>query len=245
MKKLINYTNLDLLKYIDEIEIGTKLGCRLDNNLKIVGKLIKNENNIIKIYNDIDGMITVKKSFIKELRVEIEEDNKMSKKEKLLTELEQIKNEFKEKIENIQKQIENEEIKKEYWIPNNGEEYYFVASDGGVSISAYTDMSDLRKIDFLNCFKTQKEAERVAFEQLLHRKLKKFADLNNEEEINWKSRENKYTIIYNNFNDIGLTVEIYISFQNFGQISFSSREIAEKAIEEFRDDLIRYFTTDK
>ncbi len=56
----------------------------------------------------------------------------MSKKEQLLNELEQIKNEFNEKIENIQKQIEQENNKNEWWIPKEGEGYYYICTDGYV-----------------------------------------------------------------------------------------------------------------
>ena len=31
----------------------------------------------------------------------------------------------------------------------------------------------------------------------------------------------------------------------FGQVYFTSKEIAEKALETFQDDLLRYFTTNK
>ena len=35
------------------------------------------------------------------------------------------------------------------------------------------------------------------------------------------------------------------SLKNFGQVYFTSKEIAEKALETFKDDLVRYFTSNK
>jgi hypothetical protein len=183
-------------------------------------------------------------SDILEIKVIEENDVKMTEKEQLLNELEQIKNEFKEKIEKVQKQIEQENTKNDWWTPNNGEKYYFIASDGGVSISAYTDMSDIRKIDFLNCYKIKEQAERQSFEQLLHRKLQKFAFENNEEKF--VNKQYKYSIIYNSLAKDNIKIEesLYCG-SSFGQVYFTSKEIAEKAIEEFREDLIHYFTADK
>lgn len=166
---------------------------------------------------------------------------KMSNKEQLLNELKQIKEEFNEKINYIQKQIDKEDSIKKYWTPNNGDKYYFITPDGGVS--AYTDISDIRKINSLNCFKTKDQAERVAFEQLLHRKLKKFI-LEQNNEANWSNDNNKYNIWYDYKKN-----QLYTGCDNyeryFGQSYFLSREIAEKAIEEFKEDLIRYFTSDR
>ena len=40
------------------------------------------------------------------------------------------------------------------------------------------------------------------------------------------------------------TVEVY-DLKDFGQVYFTSKEIAEKALETFRHELIRYFTSNK
>jgi hypothetical protein len=74
MKKLICYNDFDLPSCIDEIEIGTKIGCRMDDGKKFIGKLIKNNSNNIEVYNDNEGKSHVKKQYIKELRVEIDDD---------------------------------------------------------------------------------------------------------------------------------------------------------------------------
>lgn len=181
-------------------------------------------------YNYIYGLKNIKEYF------------EISNKEQLLNKLEQIKNQQKEldnKLENIQKQIDQEKSK-ELWKPNKGELYYFILSDGSISHSSYIDMLDIKIMGNLNCYKTKEEAERIAFEQLLYRKLKEFAYENNKQEINWNNGHDKFAIIYN-YLEQKLQVEIYIKYQNFGQIHFSSKEVVERAIEEFKDDLIRYF----
>ena len=105
--------------------------------------------------------------------------------------------------------------------------------------------SDNARLRNLNYFRTKQEAERVAFEQLLYRKLKKFAFENNEKDIDWNDdNQLKYDIWYD-YQDKKLDTGSYEVARDFGQVFFSSEEIAEKAIKEFKDDLIRYFTSDK
>ena len=93
-----------------------------------------------------------------------------------------------------------------------------------------------------NYFKTEKQAERALFEQNLRLKLRKFAEDNNDK-IDWNDDDDswKYCITYEyNYNKITTCTRYRIA--DFSQIYFSSKETAERAIEEFREDLIRYFT---
>lgn len=169
----------------------------------------------------------------------------MSKKEQLLNELEQIKKEFNEKIENVQKQIEKESVKNKWWIPKQGEQYWYIDSIYGTVFSRINMFEGMDNdiINNLNYYKTREQAERQAFEELLHRKLKKFMVENNSK-VDWSNDDNKFDIWYD-YEDKQFNTGCYESARDFAQIYFSSEEIAEKAIEEFKDDLIRYFTSDK
>ena len=177
-----------------------------------------------------------------------ENDLKMSNKEQLLNELEQIKiqqKELDEKLENIQKKIETKNNKKERWIPKKYDKYYVPSVEGNISEYSYADDEiDEKIINNLNYYQTKEQAERQAFEQLLHRKLEIFADLNNTEEIDWSNDDSKYNIWYD-YQEKHLDTGCYEVARDFGQIFFSSEGIAEKAIEEFKDELLRYFTSDK
>ena len=42
-----------------------------------------------------------------------------------------------------------------------------------------------------------------------------------------------------------MSIDKVYSLKDFGQVYFTSKEIAEKALETFEDDLIRYFTSNK
>lgn len=243
MSKYTIYKKGDL---IDSIRIGSKMQC-IFNNGNIIDCIYMgfNFNDTIKAIIDKSEKI-ISLHDIKTIKV-IKEENKMSKKEQLLNELEQIKKQQKElteKLEIIQKKVEQEDNKNGWWIPKEGEGYYYICTDGYVQGALNTGADiDKCKINNINCYETGQQAERVAFEQLLHRKLKKFMVENNSK-VDWNNDDNKYDIWYD-YEDKQFNTGCYESARDFAQIYFSSEEIAEKAIEEFKDDLVRYFTSDK
>lgn len=93
-----------------------------------------------------------------------------------------------------------------------------------------------------NYFSTKEKAEEINFKQTLFRKLQRFSDENGGNEIDWNNSR-KYFIEYYSKGE-KLAVDYAYRLYNFGQVYFASREIAEKAIELFRDELIKYFTHD-
>ena len=165
------------------------------------------------------------------------------KKEELLNKLKQLEEDFNTQVADIKKQIE-ECDKKAFKPIEIGEEYYLILPNGNIQMyNFYNDDFDKEIIDFGNHFKTQEEAERKRFEIRLHRQLELFALENNKTEIDWNINSEKYIIIYRI--DVGILINKVYSSKYFGQVYFTSKEIAEKAIETFKYDLIRYFTTNK
>ena len=160
-------------------------------------------------------------------------------KEELLNRLKQLEENFNTQVTDIKKQIE-ECDKKVFKSIKSGEKYYSISTKGKIgSYSFCNDDFDKEIIDFGNYFKTQEEAERKRFEIRLHRQLELFALENNDTEINWNDSSEKYMINYNK--DKGIFIDRVYTLKIFGQVYFTSKEIAEKAIETFKDDLIRYF----
>ena len=83
----------------------------------------------------------------------------------------------------------------------------------------------------------------INFTQTLFRKLQRFSDENGGNKIDWKNRtQRKFFIQYEP--SYGFLVDYYYFDKEFGQVYFASEDIAEKAIELFYDDLIKYFTHD-
>lgn len=104
-------------------------------------------------------------------------------------------------------------------------------------------MEDKYSYEDANYFSTEDKAEEINFKQTLFRKLQRFSDKNGGNGIDWKDfKEHKYFIGF----DYSLKGELYVDYcfsvRQFSQVYFVSREVAEKAIELFKEDLIKYFT---
>lgn len=99
-----------------------------------------------------------------------------------------------------------------------------------------------------NYYSDKTVAQNNARADSLIRQLRRFAAENNEEEINWHNiYQNKYYITYGRGTyENGYAYEFIIDFievgRDFGQIYFTSRATAQKAINTFRNELIWYFT---
>ena len=160
-------------------------------------------------------------------------------KEELLNKLKQLEKDFNTKVTDIKKQIE--ECNKKIFEPIKlGEEFYSISTYGEVDMyEFFNDNIDKELINFGNYFKTKEEAEHKSFEIRLHRQLELFALENNDKEIDWNDSSKKYVINYSK--DMGVFIDTAYSLKDFGQIYFTSKKIAEKALETFKYDLIRYF----
>ena len=75
----------------------------------------------------------------------------------------------------------------------------------------------------------------------LMRKLRRFAVEHRKMKIDWENVSAKYCIYYNN-NANMISVAWYNAHHHFGMICFDSIKTAELAVEEFKDELIWYFT---
>ena len=164
-------------------------------------------------------------------------------KEELLNKLKQLEKDFNTQVADIKKQIE--ECDNKVFKPSKfGEKYYTISTKGKIgSYSFCNDDFDKEIIDFGNYFKTQEEAERKRFEIRLHRQLELFALENNDTEIDLNIHSEKYIISYRI--DGNIFIDKVYSFKDLGQVYFTSKEIAEKALETFRHELIRYFKSNK
>lgn len=122
-----------------------------------------------------------------------------------------------------------------------GENYYYI---DGYSVEITKDERDLPntladvRYNQASYFSTRVKAEEIQFKQMLFRKLQRFSDENGCSEVNWNERQDKYVIYYNG----EVKVDITWTYKRFGEVYFVSYEVAEKAIELFHDELVKYFT---
>ena len=98
--------------------------------------------------------------------------------------------------------------------------------------------------DSLNEFTSKEFAEKIAFKQLMERKLLKFKEEFDDMKLDWDDNDKiKYRLFYNE-TDKEIEINFNYEYKQQGSIFFSSKEIAEKCIEMYKEDLIKYFEMD-
>lgn len=163
------------------------------------------------------------------------DDNKLLEKiSKLENELNELKKSIKTKQENPYVDIKKIKV---------DERYYFKQGTGVGNISFSGFNSDKIIIDNYNAFTDKNYASKIDKEELLSRKLDKFAwdNDNHVSEEDWEDKNiTKYSIYFDCEDErFGVTHHFYC--RNLGQVYFKSREVAEKAIEIFKEELLEYF----
>ena len=131
----------------------------------------------------------------------------------------------------------------EHWEDVEG--FYSIAEcDVLADRTSYNHVLNQKCYENANYFSTKEKAEEINFKQMLFRKLQRFSDENGGNEIDRNNEiKMKWGIWYNHEYE-ELASCPYVYGQAFGQVYFISEEVAEKAIELFRDELIKYFTHD-
>lgn len=136
---------------------------------------------------------------------------------------------------------EIKETKNPYERVRFGERYYFVDGRGGVDyIKDLNDHIDNKQFNCLDYFNNKNYSEYIAFKESLMRRMDRFAWENNARVIDWDKNVTNYCIIFDNHNK---DVEIMVAYAlQSNDIYFTSQEIAEMALEKFKDDLIKLYT---
>lgn len=134
------------------------------------------------------------------------------------------------------------EMKNPYTRVDYREKYYNITGDGCITFIEESGHGyDTKMFNIANYFNNKEYAKYISFKETLMRKLDKFAWEHNEKVIDWDDDSSgKFYIIFNH-DDNGLIIDWNCSHQS-NNIYFTSREIAEKAIEEFKDNLIKLYT---
>lgn len=139
---------------------------------------------------------------------------------------------------------EVKETKNPYERVNLGERYYFKNEIGEVDyLKDLNGYFDDEQFIHANYFNNKNYAEYVAFKETLMRKIDRFAWENNASVVNWDRNVAKYYIVFNYYDKVAEVLVAYGVQSN--DIHFTSKEIAEKAIEEFKDDLIKLFAMEE
>lgn len=118
--------------------------------------------------------------------------------------------------------------------------YYAIEREGYIASIADDGDYDNHMFNIANYFNNKEYTKYIAFKETLMRKLDRFAWDHNAKVIDWDNTVTKYCIIFDNHNK---DVEVIVAYSlQSNDIYFTSREIAEQAMEEFKDDLIKLYT---
>ena len=169
------------------------------------------------------------------------EDKLMDEKQKILNDIE----EAQRKLDEARKKLDEYNTGYKRWKPKEDEAYFYVNSNGIVGRDRWNSefITDKKRYNSYNCFKTREQAEAEAEKILVRRQLEDIAKrLNKGEKIDWCNLEqNKYYLSCDNYNRCGKiccvcsnnTVQgaVYCLDKNF--LDVAKREIGE-------DRLIKY-----
>ena len=110
-----------------------------------------------------------------------------------------------------------------------------------VSIDRCTEFDDVA-FETAGYYTDEKLAEDNIRADRLLRRLRRFSAIHRKNKIDWEnSNRTKFHIIFD-YDEEGLLVSNRCIIRHFGEIYFDTKELAAKAIEEFKDDLMWYFT---
>lgn len=136
---------------------------------------------------------------------------------------------------------EIKEMKNPYERVDYKDWYYAIERAGFATTLADNSDYDDRMFNVANYFNNKEYAEYIAFKENLMRKMDRFAWEHNARVIDWNDCCSvKYYIEFSNTQD-KLIIDWSCSNQS-NNIYFTSREIAEKALIEFKEDLIKLYT---
>lgn len=148
-----------------------------------------------------------------------------------------------EELDRVLKMLEKLVKKTGYERVNKGELYYSMNNCGFVDSLEDTNCEYEDTIfDNGNYYSDEAVAENNARADILMRKLRRFAVEHRQKELDWNNTNIYKHLIYYSIESHDIMVGISSLSKGFGQIYFDSAEIAQAAINEFKDELIWYFT---
>ena len=120
--------------------------------------------------------------------------------------------------------------------------FYSINSINEIVTNTHSSTYDDEMYQTANYYSDKTIARNNARADALKRKLRRFAVEHRESELAWNNpSQNKWEIYYY-YTRKELQVAAYNNCQSFGNIYFDTAKTAEAAIEEFKDELIWYFT---
>ena len=153
-----------------------------------------------------------------------------------------MKNLSEEERETLMKLIQKSNGSKgKVWKPEDNEKYFYVSGRGVINICRWiNDTTDNGCYEIGNCFKTKEEAEFALEKAKVEAELRRFAEENNEYEIDWEDDDQKKWFIYYNCDTKKIDI-IYNTVLKTHCIYFSSKKIAKQAIDYIGEERLKKY----
>lgn len=142
-----------------------------------------------------------------------------------------LENLSEEEREQLMKLIQKSNgCKRRAWKPENNETYFYISGCGVISSYKWiNDTTDNGYYEIGNCFKTKEKAEFALEKVKVETELRRFAEENNEYEIDWTDEDQeKWTMCYSYY--YGNVYFIDACSYKRNDIYFTSKEIGEQAV---------------
>lgn len=131
--------------------------------------------------------------------------------------------------------------KRNVWKPEYSELYFCVSGYGIVGDKTWkNDYVDNGYYGIGNCFKTKEEAEFALEKTKVEAKLCRFAEKNNEYEIDWKDEDQEKWYLFYSYNDKRVWFDS-VCRHKMSNIYFSSKEIAKQAVDNIGEERLKKY----
>lgn len=128
------------------------------------------------------------------------------------------------------------------WKPEDNEKYFYVSGRGVINICRWiNDTTDNGCYEIGNCFKTKEEAEFALEKAKVEAELRRFAEENNEYEIDWEDDDQEKWCMHYSYGD----GDVYFTnayWHKRNDIYFSSKKIGVQAVNSIgKERLKKYY----
>lgn len=153
--------------------------------------------------------------------------------------------ELEQKIVELKAEVEKEEKENKRWRAEDDCTYWFVGANGKLSWSyEYNRESDDFRYDTHNYFQTEYDDKAQKYAKVLEteRQLRRFADEHNGE-IGWSNNNSAKRYLSYNYSTQSICTRSVWTLKEPRVIYFSSKEIAQQAIDTIGEDKIKEYLT--
>lgn len=165
-------------------------------------------------------------------------------------EMEEMKSNYQAKFDKLKEEIEQEKEKGNKPFIKEGQGYYSIKNNFEVGYYNYEGNEyENNLISIGNCYPYTEDDEDEVFEKVsliaerrkLQSEMELFARLNDKGEIDWNNIAQQKWYLYIRHRNNKITLEYTYDCRELNTTYFTSKEVAQKALEKFKDEIKRLY----